>query len=75
MIGTGHKLEKIVELTSHLRQVRKAELQFGDEGELSLQKSLVLVHFVGASEVGRPSPSTAHYTPTSPAYSKTLPCQ
>lgn len=30
MIGSGHSLEKIIEGTIHLRQVCKADLQFGD---------------------------------------------
>ena len=30
MTGIGHSLEKIVESTVHLKQVRKAELQLGD---------------------------------------------
>ena len=40
MIGTGHKLEKIIESTSHLSQVRKAELQFGDMVLIKTRNSL-----------------------------------
>jgi len=40
MIGTGHKLGKIIESTSHLRQVRKAELQFGDMVFIKTRNSL-----------------------------------
>lgn len=40
MIGTGHKLEKIIESTSHLKQVRKAELQFGDIVLIKTRNSL-----------------------------------
>ena len=40
MIDNGHKLEKIVESTSHLRQVRKAELQFGDMVLIKTRNSL-----------------------------------
>jgi hypothetical protein len=40
MIGTGHKLEKIVEITSHLKQVRKEELQFGDLVLIKTRNSL-----------------------------------
>ena len=40
MIGAGHKLEKIIESTSHLRQVRKAELQFGDMVLIKTRNSL-----------------------------------
>jgi hypothetical protein len=43
MIGSGHKLEKIVESTSHLRQVRKAELQFGDLVLIKTRNSLYSV--------------------------------
>jgi len=30
MMRIGHSLEKIVESTTHLKQVRKADLQYGD---------------------------------------------
>jgi hypothetical protein len=40
MIGNGHKLEKIIESTSDLRQVRKAELQFGDIVLIKTRNSL-----------------------------------
>jgi hypothetical protein len=30
MLGTGHSLEKIVDVAVHLKQVRKDELRFGD---------------------------------------------
>jgi len=40
MIGNGHKLEKIVESTSHLKQVRKAELEFGDIVLIKTRNSL-----------------------------------
>ena len=40
MIGAGHKLEKIVEITSHLKQVRKTELQFGDMVLIKTRNSL-----------------------------------
>ncbi len=40
MIGNGHKLEKIVESTSHLSQVRKTELQFGDMVLIKTRNSL-----------------------------------
>jgi len=40
MIGNGHKLEKIVESTPHLRQVRKAELEFGDIVLIKTRNSL-----------------------------------
>jgi hypothetical protein len=43
MIGTGHRLEKIVEVTSHLRQVRKEELQFGDLVLIKTRNSLYSV--------------------------------
>jgi len=43
MIGTGHRLEKIIESSSHLRQVRKAELQFGDMVLIKTRNSLYSV--------------------------------
>jgi hypothetical protein len=43
MVGSGHKLEKIVESTSHLKQVRKAELQFGDLVLIKTRNSLYSV--------------------------------
>ena len=43
MIGTGHRLEKIVDSTSHLNQVRKTELQFGDTVLIKTRNSLYSV--------------------------------
>jgi hypothetical protein len=48
MIDSGHKLEKIVESTSHLKQVRKAELQFGDTVLIKTRNSLYSVNVLEA---------------------------
>lgn len=43
MLGTGHSLEKIVDGAMHLKQVRKAELRFGDVVLITTRNSVYSV--------------------------------
>ena len=44
MIGSGHRLDKIVESSTFLKQVRKNDLQFGDMVLITTRNSLYSVY-------------------------------
>ena len=44
MIETGHSLERIVEGTFHLKQVRKTDLQFGDMVLITTRNSVYSIY-------------------------------
>jgi len=44
MIGSGHRLDKIVESSTFLEQVRKNDLQFGDMVLITTRNSLYSVY-------------------------------
>jgi len=44
MIGTGHRLDKIVESSLSLKQVRKEDLQFGDMVLITTRNSLYSIY-------------------------------
>lgn len=44
MIGTGHRLDKIVESSLVLQQVRKEDLQFGDMVLITTRNSLYSIY-------------------------------
>jgi hypothetical protein len=46
MIGTGHRLDKIVENSMQLNHVRKCDLQFGDMVLITTRNSLYSVYVV-----------------------------
>ena len=44
MIGTGHRLDKIVESSLGLQQVRKEDLQFGDMVLITTRNSIYSIY-------------------------------
>ena len=48
MIGTGHRLDKIVESSLSLQQVRKEDLQFGDMVLITTRNSLYSIYVLDA---------------------------
>lgn len=47
MMKIGHSLEKIIEYTIHLKQVRKADLQFGDLVFITTRNSVYAIRVLG----------------------------
>ena len=46
MIGSCHSLEKIIETSAHLRQIRKSDLQFGDLVLITTRNSIYSISVI-----------------------------